>query len=406
MRRDDIAGIALRVVVAGTCIICSWQAIRFARIDWLAADGTFEGLQKAVSMDPKNPALLARVALTRNENGDNSPEVDEEMRQVLRINPLDSRILIALGLREEFHGDSVGAERELKQAVVVDHQYTPAWTLAGYYVRSDQPDKFWPVVQHVLLLDPLAVDLRPLFDLCWHETEDPAKIASVLPRRDSILVPYLQFLVETKRIDAAALLTPSVLAVADRTSVSDRDQLLNLIDLLLEKDRTKEAVDVWNQLVDRGMILNGKLNPGNGESLADPGFQYPLITRAFAWKIEMPPGIAGRINGSARFELDGNQPEKALMLSTIAAVTPGHAYRLSWKSDSTRLASPNDPGFILRVRKLAECHPAQSASGSCDFEVPAAVDHVPVELWYERALGTVRAQGVFQLTEVQLKVSR
>jgi len=83
---------------------------------------------------------------------------------------------------------------------------------------------------------------------------------------------------------------------------------------------------------------------------------------------------------------------------------PGRAYRLSWKSDSTRLASPNDPGFILRVGKLAECHPAQSASGSCDFEVPAAVDHVPVELWYERALGTVRAQGVFQLTEVQLKV--
>jgi len=379
MHRDDIAGIALRVVVAGTCIVCSWQAIRFARIDWLAADGTFEGLQKAVSMDPKNAALLARVPLTRNENGDNSPEVDEEMRQVLRLNPLDSRILIALGLREEFHHDSAGAERELKQAVVVDHQYMPAWTLAGYYVR-------------------------PLFDLCWRETEDPAKIASVLPRRESILVPYLQFLVQTKRIDAAALLTPSVLAVVERSSTSDRDQLLNLIDLLLEKDRTKEAVDVWNQLVDRGMILNGKLNPRDGESLADPGFQYPLVTRGFAWKLEMPPGIAGRIDGSARFELDGNQPEKILMLSAVAALMPGRAYRLSWKSDSTRLASPNDPGFILRVGKLAECHPAQSASGSCDFEVPAAVDHVPVELWYERALGTVRAQGVFQLTEVQLKV--
>jgi len=292
----------------------------------------------------------------------------------------------------------------LKQAVVVDHQYMPAWTLAGYYVRSDQPDKFWPVVQHLLLLDPLAVDLRPLFDLCWRETEDPAKIASVLPRRESILVPYLQFLVQTKRIDAAALLTPSVLAVVERSSTSDRDQLLNLIDLLLEKDRTKEAVDVWNQLVDRGMILNGKLNPRDGESLADPGFQYPLVTRGFAWKLEMPPGIAGRIDGSARFELDGNQPEKILMLSAVAALMPGRAYRLSWKSDSTRLASPNDPGFILRVGKLAECHPAQSASGSCDFEVPAAVDHVPVELWYERALGTVRAQGVFQLTEVQLKV--
>ncbi len=354
-------------------------------------------------MDPRNAALISRAALARNDDGDNSPEVDEQLRQASRLNPLDSRVLIALGLREEFRGDSAAAERDLVRAVAVDRQYTPAWSLASFYFRADQPAKFWPVVQHVLQLDPLAVDLRPLFDLCWRETEDADQILAVLPRRESILFPYLQFLIDTQRVDAAVKLAPAALNVADPATPSDRDSLLGLVELLLQQNRTGDAVSVWNRLIDRDLMQSGKVQPEKGLSIADPEFQYPLVTRGFGWNLQSPPGTSSRIDRYARFEFDGNQPERSLLLSTVAAVLPGRSYRLQWKSDPGRLSAPDDPGLVLKAGTLTQCHPTKPAAGSCTFDVPPNVEHLPLELWYERAQGTVRIQGVFQLNELRLQ---
>ena len=158
----------------------------------------------------------------RNDEGDNSPEVDALLRRAVTLNPLDSRTLIAVGLREGVFCEATRlvAEKDLLQAVDVDHQYgTPAWSLASFYFRTGQHEKFWPVVARVLELNPLLVNLNPLFDLCWHETGDAQKILSVLPRRPDIIFPYLSFLVDSQRTDAA------VAVVDSRFSVSSTRQM-------------------------------------------------------------------------------------------------------------------------------------------------------------------------------------
>ena len=229
-----------------------------------------------------------------------------------------------------------------------------------------------------------------------------AKILAVLPRRESIIFPYLQFLIETQRVDAAVNLAPLALSLAKPAIPSDRDWLLALTDLLLQQKRTPDAVRTWNGLIDRNLIQSGKLQPDTGAFIADPEFQHPDVIQGFGWRPESPPGTSARIDRYARFEFDGNQPEKSRLLSTFAAVVPGRTYRILWKAEMSRLSVPDEPGLILKVPQ-AQCRLAQKAP--CTFEVPAGVDQVPLELWYERAQGTVRIQGVFQLFELRLQLA-
>ena len=55
MRLAQAGAILFRIAVAAACILCAWQSIRFARIDWLANNGIWDGLQQAIRMDPQNP---------------------------------------------------------------------------------------------------------------------------------------------------------------------------------------------------------------------------------------------------------------------------------------------------------------------------------------------------------------
>ncbi|HVV47571.1 MAG TPA: hypothetical protein VHC72_20310, partial [Bryobacteraceae bacterium] len=148
--------ILCRVLVIAVCGFAIWWSVRTARADWLASAGTAGGLQKARLLAPDDPVLTARAALDRSDSGDPSPAIDEELQRAARMNPFDSSLLMTLGLREEFRGNNAAAETDLVRAAAVDHQFKPAWTLANYYYRTNQPDKAWPMIERILRLDPLG----------------------------------------------------------------------------------------------------------------------------------------------------------------------------------------------------------------------------------------------------------
>ena len=163
------------MLVIAVCGFAAWRSIRIAVADWIASAGTSEALERALHFAPDRGDLLARVALYRNDSGDPSallgdPQtVDEDLQRAARLNPLNSSLLMTLGLLEEFRGNSAKAESYLVHAAEIDHQFKPAWTLANYYFRTNQPDKGWPMIQRVLDLDPLDFNPTPVFDLCWQQ---------------------------------------------------------------------------------------------------------------------------------------------------------------------------------------------------------------------------------------------
>jgi hypothetical protein len=400
-------GWAIRILTIAVCAFATVESIRWATADWLASTGRPEGFERAMRIDPNDEEVLARSAIFRSNNGDLSPVVDDELHRAAGMNPRDSAVLIALGLREELRGNDAQAESWLTRAAAVDQQFKPAWTLANYYYRANQPDKFWPMIERCLTLEPFGFDPAPVFDLAWNETGDSKKILSMVPRVGSRPGQYLNYLINTGRVDAAFEVWPEALAAARAAAPQNGAALAGFPDLLEQKDRIPEAVRAWNQLVDGGMIASGRLDPEASHSIADPDFRFPLIDRVFGWRAASDAGVAVSVtSGSVRFEFDGNEPESFRLLYTVAPVLPGRRYRLVWMGDGTNLRSPTDPGFAFRIVQRAGDTATQCplfGGAACAFGVLPGTREVRIELNYKRALGTTRAEGVLRISSVRLE---
>ena len=228
LRVKGLLTLLCRVLLIALCGLAVWRSVRIAAADWLASEGTTESFERAIHFAPENPQLLARAAILRSDNGDPSPAVDEELRRAALMNPFDSALPMTLGLREEFRGNSAGAESYLVRAAEIDHQFKPAWTLANYYYRTNQPDKSWPMIARILSLEPLGFDPTPVFELCWNQAAGSRKILSLIPRRGHRPVQYLEFLINTQRAEAAFEVWPVALGSADPADLGryrDADQI-------------------------------------------------------------------------------------------------------------------------------------------------------------------------------------
>jgi tetratricopeptide (TPR) repeat protein len=399
----------VRILVVSVAVFATVESVRWATVDWLASTNEPGALAHAARIDPEAEEVLARSAVVRSNDGDPSPAVEAELRRAASLNPLDSEVLLALGLREELKGNDAQAEDWLTRAVAVDHQFKPAWTLANYYYRANRPDKFWPMIERCLSLEPFGFDPTPVFDLIWNETADSTRILSLIPRRGSWPVQYLNYLISTGRVDAAVGAWPEALAAAHAAVPPNGAALKGFPDFLEQKDRTTEAVKVWNQLVDDRTVASGHLDPKAGISIADPDFRFPLLASAFGWQVSTDNGVAAGISsGSVRIELDGNQPESVRLLFTIAPVVPSRRYRLVWTDDAKDLSAPMDPGFVFRIvqepgNRDTQCPLLAAGPGTaCDIDILPDSRDVRIELDYIRALGTTRAQGVLLVSGVRL----
>jgi tetratricopeptide (TPR) repeat protein len=395
----------IRAVVAVVCALVTARTIRIAIYDSRAQQG-LEGLNRALALEPRDSVLLARAAMARDSGGDMSQAADQQLRHASEADPLNADLLIALGLREEFRGHTGEAERYLVHAAEIDHTFKPGWTLANYYFRTNQPDKMWPVIRRSLELDPVVFDLRPVFDLCWNAGGDPASIAKLIPASGAVPLQYLSYLMGKNRADAAIEFWPRV-----RDNPAYADVLTGYTEFLQQANRISDAVQGWNDLVDRKIVLSGRLAPAAGVSVSDPDFSFPLVERGFGWRVTHEAGVAVA-NGPAglRFEFDGNEPESSTLLTAATALVPGRDYRLLWKTDASRLSSPRDPGFVWQIAQqpgntVTVCQPALQAGddGACQFSSVPGAGNTRIELLYKRAIGTTRVDGTLRITLVRLE---
>jgi hypothetical protein len=368
-----------------------------------------QALTRAVQDSPDDPRLLARLAIARNDAEESDTGLDEQLRRAARLDPFDSDILMTLGLREEFEGDRIAAERELVRAAEVDHQFKPAWTLANFYSRHDEPAKAWGMIKRILALDPLGFDLAPVFDLSWRlDGDNSARIADAIPKYGPKPVQYLAFLMATNRADAALRFWPAAIGAVRQPGSAGTDKAIEFPDFLVRADRVAESVNAWNQLVDTGTIQSGHLDPARGQSIADPEFRFPAAA-GFSWHIDEINGVSANIySGALHLELNDDEPESFRILSAIAPLIAGRRYRLLWKADNSGLNDHVDPGFRFRITEggvTKECPPLLTAH-DCKFSSDAGNRMVSatVSLEYTRALGTTRVTGTLDLSGVRLEL--
>jgi tetratricopeptide (TPR) repeat protein len=376
-----VVQVVLRLSLVALCSLIAWRTSRIAVADFLAHDGIVSDFDRAISIEPEDESLLAGRAIFQSD--------ERALKQAVTMNPRDVEAWMTLGLLAESRGDPAEAEGDLIRAVAVDHTFKPSWTLANYYFRSNQPEKFRAAIARCLSLiephdlQPMSFDPVPVFDLCWRQTGPPKDILALIPRREQTLVPYLKYLYESKRTDAALEAWPGALAVANDADPADADALIGFDEHLIGANRIPEAVVVWNELARRRLARPGSLELGRG----------------FSWHVQHQDGaFVNSSRGALKFEFTGDEPEDCELLWKIVPVSLEERWKLVWRADPSRFEGVHRG---LRFQIGSTSCPLEE--GSCEFRVVPGTQSVRLSLRYARAPGTTRVKGILLLSTVRME---
>lgn len=380
-------------------------------------------LDHAIALRPANVVYLLRRAEFEMEDF-NTPDskVRASLEEVLRLAPGNPAALMSLGLLEQRAGNQVLAEKYLLEAVAADHTLKPSWTLANFYFQTDQFSKMWPVIGQCLniaspaLPDLTRFDAGPMFELCRRAGATPRQIFDLTPQRPPLLMAYYFDAIAHKELAGALLSFPASVEFANPEDSLQRGAFSSLCWQLVEAGRTQDAVKVWNRLVAKRIVQSTPLGPEKGESIADPGFENALLPDAFGWVLQNPlPAHVGESSGHGwvEFTLDGHEEEQAELLLKNMPVLPKRTYSLRWTVEPVQIVKPSaaESGLTIRLSgpkgELPVTCPGLLESREkreCQFNVPAEMDLVRLDLKYERPLGAIRFEGTFRVSRFDLKL--
>lgn len=395
-------------------------SIRFAVADFYAhprADrpDAVERLTKAIGMRPSNAEYLlwkAQAEMSGMAASDDIVRADFE--KVLTLDRRNSEALMNLGILAQRAGDSAKAEAYLLQAVELDRTFKPVWTLTNHYFQTGQFDKMWPrITQTLKIADPGLEGLarfsaKPIFELCRRAGATPQQILALTPERQGLLLHLFFDALERKDWDTGLLVFPKALAVSDASDIVQRNAYSGFCGGLLNMHRTPEALEVWNRLIERGMVKSTLLHPEMGESLADPGLLEGPSTDPFGWLMKTNPhAVVSHDRGLLQVEFDGREDESYELLTKNLPVLKGRTYTFRWKADieGVKREETGESGFAVHFisgdAEMAERCPdliGPANTRECRFRTPADSDLVRMIVLYRRPLGSRRFTGTISMT--------
>jgi hypothetical protein len=292
----------------------------------------------------------------------------------------DSARWIDSGLEHESHSDFPAAEYDLLQAAEVDHLFQPRWTLAGFYFRRNDPEKFWHWTQAALKVG--SRDLGALFDLCWKMPGAPEKIwSAAMPDSKLVWNEYLYYLMNTGKWPAAAFTAQRIAEVAD---LSDKASLMNYCDLAMAHEERISAGAVWQALRKHGLLPFAA-----GQILTNGDFRTAPSGRGFDWRTPTKNLTNSFTAGSIGFTLDGFQHEHELLLEQPLALDPKFQYQLDYEYKTTGFDTRPGLQWVAGTSR-ADIQPAPDwTPGKLEFGGSAA----SLSLIYQRQTGSTQAEG-------------
>jgi tetratricopeptide (TPR) repeat protein len=392
-----------------------YWSVRLAWADYLFRLDTESSVGQAVALAPESAEYHARWATLLEESG-REDAATSELHEAVTADPRLAGAWIELGLRAENAGDAARAETYLARAGRADRMYATQWTLANFYFRHDQRDRFWPAAQRALRVgDVAAYDPAPLFRLCWKLTRDPAAILErAIPNVGPVQARYLEFLVRENLTRAAKPVTERVVALGGE---GDLGAVYEYCERLIAAGDAGGALDAWNALCRRRLRGYRPLAPEAGVSLTNGDFANAPVEHGFDWSMPAAKGVTverGGIPPRLWITLDGREPEACDLLQQVLAIAPARKYRLRFRYQTDGLATPS--GLRWRVSDVAgraeiatdarDLESEQEADGAMRFTVPPDVRLARLALVYRPAPGSTRIEGRVSLAVISLEFDR
>jgi tetratricopeptide (TPR) repeat protein len=382
--------------LAGT-VLLAWQ-------DHLARGAGRPAIESAIRLAPGNAKNYAALALL------GGADRTSALESAVRLNRFDSKSWIELGLDWELRGGRARAERCLLEAARVDKTYAPRWTLANFYFRANDRERFLPWLREAARMSygdgvPLA---RLAWDLAGESPEGLAALSECAPA----LVSYTTLLFDHGRLGPAEAAADRLIERGGREVLGP---LLIFCDRLLEAGAPEAALRLWNRMAVARLIPAPQLDAVRGPWLTNGEFASEPLHRGFDWRIPAVEGVdAVRLpgEGALRFSLSGGQPEQCLLMQERIPVPPGRRWRLAFEYRTAGLAP--ETGVRWRTTGAEWQAKAGEAWSQAVFEfttpsaaaAPPAATAAPLVLAYERAPGTVRTVGSIWLRRLRLEAAR
>jgi tetratricopeptide (TPR) repeat protein len=265
-RRIFVVAALLVLAVAAT------YSIRLALADMEFRKRTPQSVARALEILPYQTGYLMFRAQQMDYDGENSTAL---LEHAARLNPLSSAPRIRLGLSAETRTDYSTAEKWLREAADVDHQFEPRWTLANFYFRRENRDAFWKWMRAALEVS--YGDRTLAFDLCWRMTSNAEEVLTkAIPERHEVLAAYVYYIMD-RHPEAAG---PAALKLAQLHDRVDVAELATACDLLIHDESFIDAQKLWRQMghSEEALLVNG-------------GFSTSPSGHGFDWRPSPAEGI-------------------------------------------------------------------------------------------------------------------
>ena len=398
-----------KAITAG-CLIAlmagiAWNLL-FAVADLSARRNQPDGIRLAMRLMPANGAYPAQLA--DQIYAMDPTEAKSLLQRAVKLNRYDASSWIQLALLCEAADDLPQAEEALSRAADADSTFLPSWSLANFYFRRQNADRFWYCAQKAAQMAP--DDATPLLRLSWYVSPSAPEIESRLQlKRPAIDAQFVNFLMSQDDPGAVASAASHLLAGNSKDSTGT---LLEVCDWLIAQKRPELALPLWNGLVSRISYA-----PVQVTSVSSPvtngGFANAPISHGFDWHLIPVEGVSSFLNVNPNvlgFEFSGDEPDSFTLMNQAAPVEARKPYVLTVDYTTSGIIPGSGIAWLVtdaRTGAVLTRTPSLSSeqgggTASACFTAPDGAAFVNLSLLYQRQPGTVRVEGKLGLKGVRL----
>jgi hypothetical protein len=328
-----------------------YLVIRRAIGAWYFRKKLPQDIQTAIKWDPGNPEYYDDLATLTHlySSGGNPAEVVRLSEKATQLSPYDAFYWADLGAAYEWAGRKNDALIAFTRArALFPNSPEINWKAANFYVRIRRTSDALAALQQVLLED--SAKERQVFVLATNATADNQEIlAEMLPKRGHVILDYLNFQIETGRMEAAretwAMLLESKLPF-------ELSQSFPYLDALIQHRDVDQLTQAWGALCVR-FPQDVCARESKPNLITNGDFAFPLLNGGLDWRaipvegvaVSEDPSVGVPGSKSLRIDFNGTQNLEYAHVLQYVPVTSNTAYTFSAYMRAQGITTDSGPRF-------------------------------------------------------------
>ena len=338
---------AVCIVFIGLYLLVTFRAYHASHLGTVPDQGN---LQEAIRLEPANAEYRELLGRYLAFSGQNLDGAISNYRVAVALNPYAARYWLDLASAYQVANRPSEQRESLERAVEADPT-TPhvAWEAANFFLVQGDREKALHHFRVVLANDPEAVDLA--LQLCWRATEDANQILNeALPKRADLYFSFLRLLIHKQETAAAKNVWNRLVTLNQTFSLP---LAFPYFRFLLAQQEVAAAQNAWHQLASLNPSLQPYL-PSRENLIINAGFEENVLNGGFDWSYLPNPHVALAIDTSEfhsgtrslSITFDGQNAADAGIFQFIP-VKPNTEYEFSAAYKTEDLVTASGPRFSI-----------------------------------------------------------